>query len=316
MKISFPAGALVATGLFALSAPAMAHVSFETPQATQNSTYKAVLRIPHGCAGAPTLKVSVRIPDGVVAVKPMPKAGWILDMVEKTYPKPVMISGQPVTAGIGEIIWSGSLADEHFDEFVFQARVTDAVEAGSELAFPVVQTCASASEAWTEIAAPGQDSQALNRPAPTIRIVAAPSSAKSYTAGPITIEQPWSRATPAGAKVGGGYLRVTNTGREPDRLVGGTFPLAAKVEVHEMSLVDNVMRMKQLAGGLEIAPGATVELKPGGHHLMFLDLREGLKEGQVLRGTLVFEKAGPVEVEYQVRPMSGDAPAAGAHQHH
>ena len=78
----------------------MAHVSFETPQATQNSTYKAVLRIPHGCAGAPTLKVSVRIPDGVVAVKPMPKAGWTLDMVEKTYPKPVMISGQPVTAGI------------------------------------------------------------------------------------------------------------------------------------------------------------------------------------------------------------------------
>ena len=85
----------------------------------------------------------------------------------------------------------------------------------------------------------------------------------------ITLEQPWSRATPAGAKVGGGYLRITNTGPEPDRLVGGTFPLAAKVEVHEMSLEDNVMRMKQVEGGLEIEPGATVELKPGGYHLMF-----------------------------------------------
>ena len=83
-----------------------------------------------------------------------------------------------------------------------------------------------------------------------------------------------------------------------------------------MSLVDNVMRMKQLAGGLEIAPGATVELKPGGHHLMFLDLREGLKEGQVLRGTLVFEKAGSGRGRV---PGSSDVrrrPAAGAHQHH
>ena len=130
--------------------------------------------------------------------------------------------------------------------------MTDAVEAGSELAFPVVQTCATASEAWTEIAAPGQDSAALKRPAPTIRIVAAVVGEILHSRADITIEQPWSRATPAGAKVGGGYLRVTNTGQEPDRLVGGTFPLAAKVEVHEMSLVDNVMRMKQVAGGLEI----------------------------------------------------------------
>jgi uncharacterized protein YcnI len=314
MKISFATGALVATGLFALSTPAIAHVSFETLQATQNSTYKAVLGIPHGCAGKPTLKVSVRIPDGVVAVKPMPKAGWTLDLVEKTYAKPVMISGKPVTAGTGEIVWSGSLADEHFDEFVFQARITDAVAAGTDLAFPIVQTCAGATEAWTEIAAPGQNPHALKMPAPTVRIVAAPPASKSFTVGPLTIEQPWSRATPTGAKVGGGYLRVTNTGREPDRLIGGTFPLAGKVELHEMSLVDNVMRMKQLVGGLEIGPGASVDLKPGGHHLMFLDLREGLKEGQSLNGTLMFEKAGSVEVEFQVRSMSGEGGAA-AHQH-
>ncbi|WP_210496366.1 DUF1775 domain-containing protein [Microvirga antarctica] len=314
MKRLLASGALVATGFLVHAAPAFAHVSFETPRATQNTTYKAVLRVPHGCAGQPTLKVSVRIPAGVIAVKPMPKAGWTLDTVQTTYPAPYQLYGKPVSEGVGEIVWSGSLADAHFDEFVFQARVTDAVAPGAELAFPVVQTCAKASESWTEITAPGQDANALKMPAPTVRIVADETAPKTFTAGTITVQQPWARATPAGAQVGGGYLRVTNTGKEADRLIGGTFPLAGRVEVHEMSMADNIMRMKQMTDGLTIKPGESVELKPGGFHLMFLDLREGLKDGQVLSGTLVFEKAGPIAVTYQVRGMSGEA--AGAHAHH
>jgi copper(I)-binding protein len=115
--------------------------------------------------------------------------------------------------------------------------------------------------------------------------------------------------------VGGGYLRITNTGLESDRLVGGTFPGASRVEVHEMSMDGDVMRMKQIQGGLEIKPGATVELRPGAGHLMFMDLKEPLKEGQTIKGTLVFEKAGPVEVEYSVRGMGGAAPAADEHHH-
>ena len=190
---------------------------------------------------------------------------------------------------------------------MFLARISEAVPAGTDLAFPVVQTCANGSESWTEIAAPGQDAHALKKPAPTIRVAAAEAAPKAYTVGAITVEQPWSRATPAGAKVGGGYLRVTNAGREPDRLIGGTFPIAGRVELHEMSMTDNVMRMKQVEGGLAIGPGASVELRPGGYHLMFVDLRDGLKRGQTIKGTLVFEKAGPVEIEYVVRAMSGEA---------
>lgn len=313
MTMKLAPGALIAAGFLALAAPASAHVSFETPEAAQNSTYKAVLRLPHGCAGEPTLKVSVRIPAGIIAIKPMPKAGWKLETVKSVYPAPYQLYGKPVTEGVGEIVWSGgSLADDHYDEFVFQARITDAVEAGSALPFPVVQTCASGTEVWTEIAAPGQDPHKLEKPAPTLKIAASASAPKVFKAGSITVEQPWARATPAGAKVGGGYLRVTNTGPEPDRLTGGTFPIADKVEVHEMSMVNDIMRMKQVPDGLEIEPGASVELKPGGTHLMFLGLREGLSEGQVLKGTLIFEKAGPVEVTYQVRGMAG-APAAGSH---
>ena len=99
MKLPFASGALVAAGLFVHAAPALAHVSFETAQATQNTTHKAVLRVPHGCAGTPTLKVSVRIPDGVIDVKPMAKAGWTLDTVRAAYATPVSLNGKPVTRG-------------------------------------------------------------------------------------------------------------------------------------------------------------------------------------------------------------------------
>jgi copper(I)-binding protein len=131
-----------------------------------------------------------------------------------------------------------------------------------------------------------------------------------YRAGAITIEAPWSRATPGGAKVAGGYMKITNTGNTPDRLVGGSAAFAAGFEIHEMTMTDGVMRMRELAKGLEIAPRATVELKPGGYHVMFVELKSGLKQGQTVKGTLVFEKAGTVAVEYQVAPIGASSPDA------
>jgi uncharacterized protein YcnI len=306
-------GALAAA-LIAVSSHAHAHVSFENGQATPNSTYKATLRIPHGCEGKPTLKLRVRIPEGIVAVKPMPKAGWKLETTKGSYVKAYRVHGEAVSEGVTDIVWTGSLDDGHYDEFVFQARFTDAYQPGATVFFPVVQECDGAVEEWTQVLAEGQDPHSVNAPAPGVRIVAAQGAAPATVkAGSLTLEQPWSRATPGGAKVGGGYLRITNTGTVPDRLTGGSLPLASKVEVHEMRLEGDVMRMKAVEGGLEIKPGATVELKPGGLHLMFVDLKEPLKEGQVLKGTLTFDKAGPVEVEYTVRGMGGAAPAEHKH---
>jgi uncharacterized protein YcnI len=306
-------GALAAA-FVALSSPALAHVSFDHAQATPESTYKAVLRIPHGCAGKPTLKVRVRIPEGIVAVKPMPKAGWKLETAKGAYVRAYQVQGETVSEGVTDIVWTGSLDDAHYDEFVFQARFTDAYQPGATVYFPVVQECDGAVEEWTQVPAAGEDPHGLKSPAPGVRIVAAAGAAPTpVKAGSLTLEQPWSRATPGGAKVGGGYLRITNTGTAPDRLTGGSFPLASRVEVHEMRLDGDVMRMKPVEGGLEIKPGATVELKPGGLHLMFVDLKEPLKEGQAVKGTLTFEKAGPVEVEYTVRGMGGAAPAEHKH---
>ena len=136
----------------------------------------------------------------------------------------------------------------------------------------------------------------------------------TYNIGALVIEAPWARATPGGAKVAGGYLKITNTGKEPDRLIGGSLPIAAEVEVHEMAMSNNVMRMRRLAEGLEIKPGQSVELKPGGFHLMFTGLSAGLKAGQPVKGTLVFQKAGTVEVEYRVAPIG--AQSGGGHVHH
>jgi len=137
---------------------------------------------------------------------------------------------------------------------------------------------------------------------------------KTFKVGAIVIEAPWTRATPGGAQVGGAYLKVTNTGAEADRLIGGSLPTAAAVEVHEMSMADGVMKMRKLEQGLEIKPGQTVELKPGGFHIMFMGLREGLKQGPPIKGILVFEKAGSIEVEYSVAPIG--AQSGGAPQKH
>ncbi len=314
MSSSHARGALVAAAFMAVSSPAFAHVSFETAQAAPNSTYKAVLRVPHGCDGQPTLKVRVRIPEGVVAVKPMPKAGWKLETTKGSYVKAYQVHGETVSEGVTDIVWTGSLEDGHYDEFVFQARFTDAYQPGAIVHFPVVQECEKGTEEWTQVPAEGQDPHSLASPAPGVKIVAtANATAGSVKAGTLTIEQPWSRATPGGAKVGGGYVRITNAGQASDKLIGGSFPGASRVEVHEMSLDGDVMRMKQVQGGLEIKAGSTVELKPGGHHLMFMDLKEPLKEGQTVKGTLVFEKAGTVNVEYTVRGMGGAAPAEHKH---
>jgi periplasmic copper chaperone A len=130
--------------------------------------------------------------------------------------------------------------------------------------------------------------------------LAMPAYAHDYKAGSLTIDHPWTRATPGGAKVGGGFMKITNTGTEPDRLIGGSAEIANVFEVHEMKMEGNVMKMRALEKGLEIKPGETVELRPGGYHVMFIDIKSPFKEGEKIKGQLVFEKAGKVDVEFKI----------------
>lgn len=127
--------------------------------------------------------------------------------------------------------------------------------------------------------------------------------AHESTVGPIHIEHPWSRVVPKGANVASGYLEIKNTGTVPDRLIGGSSEIAGRFEIHKMTTEDGVMKMRPLEGGLEIAPGKSVKIEPGGYHLMFLDLKTPPVKGKFFRGTLVFEKAGKVDVEFDVEGM-------------
>jgi len=149
--------------------------------------------------------------------------------------------------------------------------------------------------------------------ATTLTLAASAASAHEYKAGSLEIKHPWSRATPKGATVAGGYLKIINTGTTPDRLVGGSTEVAGKFEIHEMSMDGSIMRMRQLENGVALAPGATVELKPGGYHVMFMQLKAPLKKGERVPIVLVFEKAGRIPVDMQVEALGAAGPVAPAH---
>jgi copper(I)-binding protein len=143
-----------------------------------------------------------------------------------------------------------------------------------------------------------------------VLLAISPAAAHDYKVGALEIKHPWVRATPKGSSVAGGYLQIVNTGTAPDRLVGGSSPIG-RFEIHEMKMNNGVMQMRPLPGGLEIKPGETVELKPGSYHVMFLGLKAPVEQGKPVKATLVFEKAGPVAIEYSVEPI-GSSPASAA----
>ena len=143
-------------------------------------------------------------------------------------------------------------------------------------------------------------------------LCAAPARAQEVKAGDLVITQAWTRATPNGEKIGGGFLTIENKGSTPDRLIGGSTDAASKIEVHEMAMKDGVMTMRPLDNGLTIDPGKTVKLAPGGYHLMMFDLKDQLKQGDTVPVTLKFEKAGEVKVSLAVQGVGAQAPGDAA----
>ena len=145
-------------------------------------------------------------------------------------------------------------------------------------------------------------------------LATSPALAHDYTVGSLKIDHPWARATPKGASVGGGYMKITNTGTAPDRLVGGTTDISRRFEVHEMKMEDGVMKMRPVANGLEIKPGQTVSLDPSGYHVMFVGLNEQLMQGGHFKATLQFANAGKVDVDFTIEGI-GAQTGGGDHDH-
>jgi len=171
--------ALLATSALAalvVTSAAVAHVTLQVQKAPANSTYKAILQVGHGCKGKPTTAIRVRIPEGVIAVKPTPKTGWQLATVNGKYAKTYDYFGTPLAEGVTEIVWSGGeLSDEHYDEFVFRGRLTDLPD-GQPVYFPTVQECAGGVHRWIEIPAAGKKADDYEEPAPMLMIVPKPAS--------------------------------------------------------------------------------------------------------------------------------------------
>jgi uncharacterized protein YcnI len=157
--------------LLAAQGAALAHITLEQQQAKAGSTYKAVLRLGHGCEGSPTTTVRVQIPDGVINVKPMPKPGWELATKVEPYAEPMAYRDTMLTEGVREITWSGgSLPDAWYDEFVFRGQLPDG-EPGTVIYFPTVQECPGGGvHRWIEIPAEGKTRDDYEEPAPQLTL--------------------------------------------------------------------------------------------------------------------------------------------------
>ncbi len=142
--------------------------------------------------------------------------------------------------------------------------------------------------------------------------VAAPPSAR---VGNLTITQAWSRETAPGQAVGGGFMHIVNAGKE-DRLLSGSTPVAAEVQLHNMTMQDGVMRMRQLTGGIAVPAKGALDLKPGSFHIMFMGLKQPLKQGDSFPVTLTFQRAGNVTVQLSVQPVGATGPMEMHHGKH
>jgi uncharacterized protein YcnI len=160
--------AALALGLLA-AGPAAAHVTLEVQQAPANSLYRAVFRVPHGCDGAATTRVTVRLPEGVAEARPMPKPDWTLTTTPRE--GAAAPAGHGATRQLAEVTWEGGrLEDAHYDEFVIRLRLPD--RPGELLYIPVVQGCdGGGTAAWVEIPEPGQRVTNHRYPAPALRLV-------------------------------------------------------------------------------------------------------------------------------------------------
>jgi uncharacterized protein YcnI/copper(I)-binding protein len=304
---------------------ASAHASFETDKVASESNFKAVLQVPHGCDGKATTEVKVKLPEGFVFAKPQPKAGWEIEIIKGDYQKSYDNHGKTVTSGPLEIRWkNGNLSDDYYDTFVIKGTISG-FDKETQIAFPVTQLCgATGKVVWDEIAAQGQNAHSLEHPAPTVTVT--PATAKGHRghdmaamagmgdatvkAGSLEISGGAIKAMLPGAKVGGGGFTVKNDGSEDDTLISVESPAAGRVELHEMTMQNDVMKMRKLEGGIAIPAGETVDLNSGSLHLMFMDVQKPFTEGDSVPVTLTFEKAGKVDY---VLPV-GDT-AGGTHKH-
>jgi periplasmic copper chaperone A len=304
---------------WAAPAAAFAHPEFEKADALVDSAYTANLQLPHGCSGEPTTEIDIKLPEGFVAAKAVPRTDWQIEVVNGKFKKSHQIDGQTISEGPIEIRWkNGNLPDEYPDTLTFSGRFSG-IPAGTAVPFVLTQFCGKKKVVWDDIPKHGKRAHDLRHPAPAVMLTDASHPAQheahddhgpvagAFTpvaAGDLEITVAAIKAMTPGQPVGGGYLTIVNKGKADDRLVSVSLDEGAKrVELHEMAMNNDVMTMRKLNDGILLPAGQTVEMKPGGLHLMIMGVKKPFKAGEVVHATLVFEKAGQVELAIPVQDM-------------
>ena len=295
---TFTIKTLAACAMLAGAAAALAHVTLPPGGATVGSDYNAAFRVGHACEGAQaTTGLSVRLPKGFVLSDAQARKGWKLD-VQKS--------------GDGEVRWTAetpqdALPGKERAEFVLRGKVP---ATPGTLWFKVLQTCDVGVADWAEVPASGSSTAGLKAPAAKLNVVA-------QGVATVDVQGGWVRQSVPGQSGTGAFMKLTApTGT---KLVGISTPAAGVAEVHEMKMEGDTMKMRELTGGLELPAGQTVELKPGGYHVMMMDLKGALAKGATVPFTLKFEDAKGVKTALDLTLPVGapeGADAGGAeHQH-
>ena len=284
--------ALAAASALAIASPAMAHMSFETAQSAPGEQFRGVLVLPHGCDGAPTDTIRVTLPHGFTDVSAEAKDGWTLET--------------PGNDGdVSQIVWSGgAVPDDGHETFAFTGTFADDLPE-TDVLFAVEQMCGDVVLGWE----------------PAVSLGDAPADHGHHggdiiTVGDLELSGAFTRATLPNAPVGGGYVTITNTGDEADRLVSAQSSFSPDVQIHEMAVVNDVMDMRHLPEGLEIPAGETVTLAPGGLHMMFMNISQPFVQGESVPVTLVFDRAGAVEIDLAVQAFGASGMDMSSHEGH
>lgn len=291
---------------------AQAHVVLSEPQAPAGAYFKASLRVGHGCSGSATTGITVTVPAGFQGAKPQPKAGWEVVTRKAKLAQPYTSHGKLITEDVVELRWTASskesaLLDEHFDEFSFMSRLPD--QAGP-VWLKVLQTCEVGQTDWSEVPSSGTSTKGLKSPA-ALLMIKSDNAAVTSAAG-ITVSEAWVRPTVAGQKATGAFMKLT--ARESAKLVGVSSPVAGVAEIHEMKMEKDIMKMAALPNGIDLPAGKAVELKPGGYHVMLMDLKAPLAKDTTVPVTLTFQDAKGVKSNVELKVQVGmQAPMM---QHH
>lgn len=294
---------LVACILFAGAGTSFAHVTLPPGGATAGSDYEAAFRVGHACEGAnSTTGITVRLPKGFALSDAQARKGWTLDVRKAT--------GSHVGDDAGEVRWTAetpqsALPTKERAEFLVRGKLP---AKPGVLWFKVLQTCDTGNADWAQVPATGTSTEGLASPAARLDVLAPGVAA-------VDVRDAWIRASVPGQSGTGAFMKLTAPSGA--RLVGASTPAAGVAEVHEMKMDGDTMRMRA-AGPVELPARQTVELKPGGYHLMLMDLKQPLSNGATVPVTLRFEdaKGQKTALELNVPVLAGAAaPAGGEHKH-